>query len=161
MQHCFFRNDFRCQVALNIGIRFIPYLIILISGVIRYLAIRNDAIIGDVSYSRIMKAKLFISYLFGLIYISPVVLAFTDDKYWLYNDKPYSFLYLPFSIIWIGSAILMTVEQERRLTQARYCHQFFWTTNCIMTIILSAVSLVLKVFPKNDFAAYSFMGVEF
>ena len=93
------------------------------------MAIQGDEVTGDFTYSRLMKAKLIVSYFFGLMYLVPIALAFSVDTYWLRAYPYYSFIYAIFTVVWIGLAILMTVEQERNLTQVWYCHQFFWVTN--------------------------------
>jgi hypothetical protein len=117
------------RVLFSIVYKAIPCYLTIILGLIRYLAIKGDAITGDFTYSRLMKAKLIVSYVFGLMYLVPIALAFSVETYWLYPHPYYSFLYTVFAVVWIGLAILMTVEQERNLTQVWYCHQFFWVTN--------------------------------
>ena len=98
-------------------------------ALLRYFAIRNDAITGDISYSRLMKIKLITSYLFGAIYLLPIILAFTVKNFWLNEHPFYSLIYLISTIIWVALGYLMKLEQERHLTQVWYCHKLFWVSN--------------------------------
>jgi hypothetical protein len=125
-----------------------------------YIAIKDDAITGDVSYSRLMKAKLTVSYLLSLIYIAPIPLAFTVNTFWLFPHPFYSLLYLIFSLVWLSQALLMRLEQERNLTQVWYCHQFFWVTNLFFLAVFTAICLVSKVYKSNDYSVYAFSGVQ-
>jgi hypothetical protein len=92
--------------------------------------------------------------------MAPIVMAFTNETYWLYNHHFYALLYLIFTSVWIGLAILMTLEQERHLTQVWYCHQFFWVTNCIFVTLFSIISLATQVYPSDDYGAFAFAGAE-
>lgn len=153
-------SKLRNQLLFSIFLKAIPYFIASIWWFIRYSAIKNDAIIGDNPYSRLMKAKLTVSYLFALLYVTPIPLAFTYKNYWMHNHKYYSILYSAFSFVWIGLAVLMTLEHERRLTQAWYCHQFFWLLNGICVIAFTIVWIYKQLFKVDDYVAFSFMSVE-
>jgi len=133
--------------------------LVLVLGLIRYLAIRNDAINGDISYSRLMKAKLITSYCIGIYYTVPIFLAFTVEDFWLRDRSGYSFLYLIFSVAWIWLAILMKLEQDRNLTQVWYCHQFFWVTNCFWVTVFSVVLFANNIYHK-DIVAHAFASGE-
>lgn len=98
--------------------------------------------------------------MFGIMYVVPIALAYTVEEYWLGDDPIYSFLYLIFAVTWIGLAVLMTLEQERHLTQAWYCHQFFWVTNCLFVVVFSCISFAKGIYPKDDYAAYTFSALE-
>jgi hypothetical protein len=54
----------------------------------------------------------------------------------------------------------MKLEQERHLTQVWYCHQFFWVTNLVFVFVFSTISIALKVYSTDDYAAYAFLSIE-
>jgi hypothetical protein len=87
-------GDDNSQTELNRKIMFsmvykaIPCYVTIFLALIRYLAIRNDAITGDISYSRLMKAKLITSYMFGFIYIIPIPLI-SVESFWLHRHPYY------------------------------------------------------------------------
>lgn len=128
------------KILFNIVYKAVPCYLAIVLGMIRYQAIKEDGLTGYITYSRLMKAKLITSYLFGIMYLIPIVLAFTVESYWLYGHLQYwSLLYIIFAIVWIFFAILMTLEHERSLPQVWYCHQFFWVTNFIFVASFSTI----------------------
>ena len=139
------------KILFNIVYKAVPCYVAMVLGMIRYQAIKEDGLTGYITYSRLMKAKLITSYLFGVMYLVPIVLAFTVESYWLHGDLRYwSFLYAVFTILWISLAILMTLEHERSLPQVWYCHQFFWVTNFIFVIVFTTICYTRNVYERED-----------
>ena len=153
------------KILFNIVYKAVPWYVAIVLGMIRYQAIKEDGLTGYITYSRLMKAKLITSYLFGIMYLIPIILAFTVKSYWLYGDLTYwSILYVIFTVVWIFLAILMTLEHERSLPQVWYCHQFFWVTNFVFVIAFSTISYIRGVYEREDglydYSAYWFTGME-
>ena len=104
----------------------IPLYIGVIWGIIRYLAIRGDAIRGNVVYSRLMKSKITFSFMMTFQYILHIICSFFDQESVFFELEGYAFLYLIYFIIWLWASLLMIIEHKHDLPQVWYCHKIFW-----------------------------------
>ena len=104
----------------------IPLYIGVIWGIIRYLAIRGDAIKGNVVYSRLMKSKITFSFMMTFQYILHIICSFFDQESVFFELEGYAFLYLIYFIIWLWASLLMIKEHKHDLPQVWYCHKIFW-----------------------------------
>ena len=67
-------------------IKSIPHFLVCIAIVVRFLKVKEQASTQERKFSRLMKAKLSITFGAGLFYLLPIIFAFSVDKYWMNTD---------------------------------------------------------------------------
>ena len=132
----------------------IPIYIGVLWGTIRYIAIRNDAIRGNIVYSRLMKAKILFSLIMAFQYIFLIIVSFIEGNV-LFEQKEYWLLYLVYVLAWCGASILMVIEHRHDLPQVWYCHKLFWVLSCLFNfsfmIFLIVYNNILNIVPISFF----------
>ena len=135
----------------------IPIYIGVIWGIARYIAIRRDAIRGNIVYSKLMKAKILFSIIMAVQYIFLIIVSYIEDNIF-FEQKEYLLLYLIYVLAWCGASILMVIEHRHDLPQVWHWHKLFWVLSSIFNFAFMTFLYALNA--TYDFVSLAFFVIE-
>lgn len=126
----------------------------------RYNAIRSDAVVGAVFYSRFMKMKIFVSFCMSVSYLLPIILCYSVETYYFYEHQGYAFIFLVYCLVWLCMTYLMVLEHKHNLTQVWYCHKVFWSSSLLFNTAFLIVIFCVDIYEDEDYTGHVVTAVE-
>ena len=131
----------RVVLGLEFGVKTLPVIIFLIAASVRFLQIRHIAK-GKVVYSNILKAKVALSFLMGLLILMQLPANYISDpsnsnSTWVSqcDMDGWSWFYALDSLAWFVCCYLLVFEYQRLMTEAWYSTKLFWVLNILCQIV--------------------------
>lgn len=143
----------RVVLGLEFGVKTLPVVVFLVAATVRFLQIRHIAR-GKVLYSNILKAKVVLSFLMGLLVFINLPANYIQNpdngnSTWVSQCglDGWSWFYALDAVGWFVCCYLLVFEYQRLMTEAWYSTKLFWVLNILCAVV---TIMVLNTIYFND-----------